>query len=33
MKNINDLEKGYVGLMLLDKLGAQGSTSKSVTAY
>ena len=28
MKNINDLEKGYVGFMLLDKLGAQGLNLK-----
>ena len=28
MKNINDLEKGYVGFLLLDKLGAQGLNLK-----
>ena len=28
MKNINDLENGYIGFMLLDKLGAQGLNLK-----
>ena len=28
MKNINDLERGYVGFMLIDKLGAQGLNLK-----
>lgn len=28
MKNINDLEHGYIGFMLLDKLGAQGLNLK-----